>query len=108
MKTNSPCAPEAKTPVRVSCPCAPLPRFLPRRVTSCVLPSHVKFKAFETMYVCFAAADKPLLLPSLEWFNRLGIFNIVWRPEDGNEKGTKHLIRESSIFQICWSMSAKV
>ncbi|CAM9732424.1 unnamed protein product [Ectocarpus sp. 12 AP-2014] len=64
-------------------------------------------KAFDTMYVCFAAADKPLLVPSFEWFNRLGVFNIVWRPEDGNEKDTKRLIRESSIFQICWSMSAK-
>lgn len=107
-KTNSPCAPETETPVRVSCA---LWTFSPFFTTSRHVMCHTmtrQFKAFDTMYVCFAVADKPLLLPSLEWFNRLGIFNIVWRPEDGNEKDVKRLIRESSIFQICWSMSAKV
>lgn len=59
--------------------------------------------------MCFAAADEPLLLPSLERFKRLGIVDIAWRPErEGNERESKRLIRESSVFQICWSISAKV
>lgn len=67
-------------------------------------------KAFDTVYMCFAAADGPLLLPSLERFNRLGIAKLSWRPERGNDEKetTKRLIRESSIFQLCWSIPAKV
>lgn len=66
-------------------------------------------KAFNAVYMCFAAADEPLLLPSLERFKRLGIVDIAWRPEgEGNDRESKRLIRESSVFQICWSISAKV
>lgn len=73
-----------------------------------VCHNHTK-KAFDTVYLCFAAADEPLLLPSLERFKRLGIVNITWRPErENNETESKRLIRESSVFQICWSISAKV
>ncbi|CAM9320885.1 unnamed protein product, partial [Hapterophycus canaliculatus] len=65
-------------------------------------------KVFDTMYACFAAADETLLLPSFDHFNGLGIAKVVWRPGGGkDEKETKRLIRESSVFQICWSDSAK-
>lgn len=66
-------------------------------------------KVFNNAYMCFAAADEPLLLPSLERFKRLGIVDIAWRREhESNERESKRLIRESSVFQICWSISAKV
>eukprot|EP00903_Cladosiphon_okamuranus_P015237 g14083.t1 len=65
-------------------------------------------KVFDSVYMCFAAADEPLLLPSLERFKRLGIVDIAWRPErESDERESKRLIRESSVFQICWSISAK-
>lgn len=88
------------TLVRIVCPalyaCFPL-----------VVPQ--PHKAFDTVYMCFAVADEPLLLPSLERFKRLDIINIAWRPErEGNERESRRLIRESSVFQICWSIFAKV
>ncbi|CAM9316764.1 unnamed protein product [Scytosiphon promiscuus] len=65
-------------------------------------------QVFDTMYACIAVEDEALLLPSFEHFNGLGIATVVWRPDGGNnEKETKRLIRDSSVFQICWSDAAK-
>lgn len=65
-------------------------------------------KVFDTAYVCYAPSDEALLLPCLKNFNNLGVANLTWRPESGSEKETKDLIRESSVFQICWSGAAQV
>lgn len=65
-------------------------------------------KVFDTAYVCYAAPDEALLLPYLERFKRLGIANLTWRPASGAEKEAKDLIREASVFQICWSAAAQV
>lgn len=87
---------------------APSCTMFPRAPTTCHITNN---KAFDKLYVCFAAADEALLLPSLERFKRLGIANVTWRLErdDGKEQhDAKKLIRDCAAFQICWSMSAKV
>lgn len=73
-----------------------------------LFPFPGQFKIFDTAYMCYAPADEELLLPCLKNFNRLGVANLTWRPESGTDKETKDLIREASMFQICWSCAAKV